>query len=174
MIGATMNMNGSLVMRSEKVGSSTVLSQIVQMVSQAQRSKAPMQRMADQVAGWFVMVVIGISILTFWVGNIRTGAELGLWANQCCRSFNYCLPMCFRISDAYVNHGGNRSCASNGVLFRDAAAIENLRKIDTLIIDKTGTLTEGQPTFDKIIPLSGYEDNEILRLAASLDQVNIL
>ena len=78
--------------------------------------------------------------------------------------------MCFRISDAYVNHGGNRSWCIKWCTFRDAAAIENLRKIDTLIIDKTGTLTEGQPTFDKIIPLSGYEDNEILRLAASLDQ----
>lgn len=103
-----MNMNGSLVMRSEKVGSSTVLSQIVQMVAQAQRSKAPMQRMADQVAGWFVLVVIGISILTFWLGNIWTRTKLGIWTNQCCRSFNYCLPVCFRIGYTHVNHGRNR------------------------------------------------------------------
>ncbi|CAM0586301.1 heavy metal translocating P-type ATPase [Acinetobacter baumannii] len=170
-IGATMNMNGSLVMRSEKVGSSTVLSQIVQMVSQAQRSKAPMQRMADQVAGWFVMVVIGISILTFlgwgifgpepsWVYGLINAVAVLIIACPC--ALGLATPMSIMVA---TGRG-----ASNGVLFRDAAAIENLRKIDTLIIDKTGTLTEGQPTFDKIIPLSGYEDNEILRLAASLDQ----
>src|SRR5574343_1027626 len=170
-IGATLNTNGALVMRSEKVGSSTVLSQIVQIVSQAQRSKAPMQRMADHVAGWFVMVVIGISILTFlgwgifgpepsWVYGLINAVAVLIIACPC--ALGLATPMSIMVA---TGRG-----ATHGVLFRDAAAIENLRKIDTLIIDKTGTLTEGQPTFDKIIPLSGYEDNEILRLAASLDQ----
>lgn len=170
-IGATINMNGSLVMRSEKVGSSTVLSQIVQMVSQAQRSKAPMQRMADHVAGWFVMVVIAISVLTFfgwgvfgpepsWVYGLINAVAVLIIACPC--ALGLATPMSIMVA---TGRG-----ASNGVLFRDAAAIENLRKIDTLIIDKTGTLTEGQPSFDKVIALSGYEENEVLRLAASLDQ----
>lgn len=170
-IGATMNMNGSLVMRSEKVGSSTVLSQIVQMVAQAQRSKAPMQRMADHVAGWFVIAVIAIAVLTFlgwgifgpepsWVYGLINAVAVLIIACPC--ALGLATPMSIMVA---TGRG-----ASNGVLFRDAAAIENLRKIDTLIIDKTGTLTEGRPSFDKVIALSGYEENEVLRLAASLDQ----
>lgn len=170
-IGATMNMNGSLVMRSEKVGSSTVLSQIVQMVAQAQRSKAPMQRMADHVAGRFVMGVIGIAVLTFlgwglfgpepsWVYGLINAVAVLIIACPC--ALGLATPMSIMVA---TGRG-----ASNGVLFRDAAAIENLRKIDTLIIDKTGTLTEGQPSFNKVVATSGYEKNEVLRLAASLDQ----
>lgn len=170
-IGATMNMNGSLVMRSEKVGSSTVLSQIVQMVAQAQRSKAPMQRMADHVAGRFVMGVIGIAVLTFlgwglfgpepsWVYGLINAVAVLIIACPC--ALGLATPMSIMVA---TGRG-----ASNGVLFRDASAIENLRKIDTLIIDKTGTLTEGQPSFNKVVATSGYEKNEILRLAASLDQ----
>lgn len=170
-IGATMNMNGSLVMRSEKVGSSTVLSQIVQMVAQAQRSKAPMQRMADHVAGRFVMGVIGIAVLTFlgwglfgpepsWVYGLINAVAVLIIACPC--ALGLATPMSIMVA---TGRG-----ASNGVLFRDAAAIENLRKIDTLIIDKTGTLTEGQASFNKVVATSGYEKNEVLRLAASLDQ----
>ena len=170
-IGATMNMNGSLVMRSEKVGSSTVLSQIVQMVAQAQRSKAPMQRMADHVAGRFVMGVIGIAVLTFlgwglfgpepsWVYGLINAVAVLIIACPC--ALGLATPMSIMVA---TGRG-----ASNGVLFRDAAAIENLRKIDTLIIDKTGTLTEGQPSFNKVVATSGYEKNEVLRLAASLDK----
>lgn len=170
-IGATINMNGSLVMRSEKVGSSTVLSQIVQMVAQAQRSKAPMQRMADHVAGRFVMGVIGIAVLTFlgwglfgpepsWVYGLINAVAVLIIACPC--ALGLATPMSIMVA---TGRG-----ASNGVLFRDAAAIENLRKIDTLIIDKTGTLTEGQPSFNKVVATSGYEKNEVLRLAASLDQ----
>ena len=166
-----MNMNGSLVMRSEKVGSSTVLSQIVQMVAQAQRSKAPMQRMADHVAGRFVMGVIGIAVLTFlgwglfgpepsWVYGLINAVAVLIIACPC--ALGLATPMSIMVA---TGRG-----ASNGVLFRDAAAIENLRKIDTLIIDKTGTLTEGQPSFNKVVATSGYEKNEVLRLAASLDQ----
>ena len=170
-IGATMNMNGSLVMRSDKIGSSTVLSQIVQMVAQAQRSKAPMQRMADYVAGRFVMVVIGIAVLTLfgwglfgpepsWGYGLINAVAVLIIACPC--ALGLATPMSIMVA---TGRG-----ASNGVLFRDAAAIENLRKIDTLIIDKTGTLTEGQPSFDKVVAVSGYEENEVLRLAASLDQ----
>lgn len=170
-IGATINMNGSLVIQSEKVGSSTVLAQIVQMVAQAQRSKAPMQRMADHVAGWFVMAVITISVLTFfgwglfgpeprWVYGLINAVAVLIIACPC--ALGLATPMSIMVA---TGRG-----ASNGVLFRDAAAIENLRKVDTLIIDKTGTLTEGQPSFDKVLALSGYEENEVLRLAASLDQ----
>ncbi|MEF9956172.1 MAG: copper-translocating P-type ATPase, partial [Acinetobacter sp.] len=170
-IGATLNTNGSLIMRSEKVGSSTMLSQIVQMVAQAQRSKAPMQRMADQVAGWFVMIVIGISILTFlswgilgpepsWVYGLINAVAVLIIACPC--ALGLATPMSIMVA---TGRG-----ATKGVLFRDAAAIENLRKVETLIIDKTGTLTEGRPKFDKVVAVAGIAENDVLRLAASLDQ----
>ena len=170
-IGATLNTSGSLIMRSEKVGSSTMLSQIVQLVSQAQRSKAPMQRMADQVAGKFVLVVIGVSILTFfgwgilgpepsWVYGLINAVAVLIIACPC--ALGLATPMSIMVSTG--------SGATKGVLFRDAAAIENLRKVDTLIIDKTGTLTEGKPKFDRVIAVDGIENDEVLRLAASLDQ----
>ncbi len=170
-IGATLNINGALVMRSERVGSATMLAQIVQMVAQAQRSKAPMQRMADVVAGYFVMTVIGIAILTFfawglwgpeprWVFGLINAVSVLIIACPC--ALGLATPMSIMVA---TGRG-----ATQGVLFRDAAAIENLRKVDTLIVDKTGTLTEGRPAFDKVIPSSGYQEEEVLRLAASLDQ----
>ncbi len=170
-IGATLNTNGTLVMRSEKVGSSTMLSQIVQMVAQAQRSKAPMQRMADLVAGWFVIAVVTLALLTFvgwgmfgpepsWVYALINAVAVLIIACPC--ALGLATPMSIMVA---TGRG-----ATHGVLFRDAAAIENLRKIDTLIIDKTGTLTEGRPAFDRAVAASGFEDTEVLRLAASLDQ----
>ena len=170
-IGATLNTNGSLVMRSEKVGSGTMLSQIVQMVAQAQRSKAPMQRLADLVAGWFVMAVVGIALLTFfvwglfgpepsWVYALINAVAVLIIACPC--ALGLATPMSIMVAT-----GRGARC---GVLFRDAAAIENLRKIDTLIIDKTGTLTEGKPAFDCAVPVPGFDEAEVLRLAASLDQ----
>ena len=171
-IGATLNTNGSLIMRSEKVGSSTMLSQIVQMVAQAQRSKAPMQRMADQVAGWFVMAVVTIALLTFfgwglfgpeessWIYALINAVAVLIIACPC--ALGLATPMSIMVA---TGQG-----ATHGVLFRDAAAIENLRKIDTLIIDKTGTLTEGRPAFDRVVASVGFEESEVLRLAASLDQ----
>lgn len=170
-IGATLNTNGALVMRSERVGSATMLAQIVEMVAQAQRSKAPMQRMADVVAGYFVMTVIGIAILTFfvwglwgpeprWVFGLINAVSVLIIACPC--ALGLATPMSIMVA---TGRG-----ATQGVLFRDAAAIENLRKVDTLIVDKTGTLTEGRPAFDKVIPSSGYQEEEVLRLAASLDQ----
>jgi Cu+-exporting ATPase len=170
-IGATMNTNGALVMRSEKVGSATMLSQIVQMVAQAQRSRAPMQRMADVVAGWFVMAVVTVALITFvgwgmfgpepsWVYALINAVAVLIIACPC--ALGLATPMSIMVA---TGRG-----ATHGVLFRDAAAIENFRKIDTLIIDKTGTLTEGRPAFDRAIPASGFEEAEVLRLAASLDQ----
>ncbi|MFY7905049.1 MAG: heavy metal translocating P-type ATPase [Burkholderiaceae bacterium] len=170
-IGATLNTSGALVMRSERVGSSTVLSQIVQMVAQAQRSKAPMQRMADTVAGWFVMAVVSVALLTFfawglfgpepsWVYALINAVAVLIIACPC--ALGLATPMSIMVA---TGRG-----ATHGVLFRDAAAIENFRKIDTLIIDKTGTLTEGKPSFDRAVPAAGFEAGEVLRLAASLDQ----
>jgi Cu+-exporting ATPase len=170
-IGATLNTNGSLVMRSEKVGAATMLSQIVQMVAQAQRSKAPMQRMADTVAGWFVMAVVSVALLTFfawglfgpepsWVYALINAVAVLIIACPC--ALGLATPMSIMVA---TGRG-----ATHGVLFRDAAAIENLRKIDTLIIDKTGTLTEGKPAFDRAVAAQGFNEIEVLRLAASLDQ----
>ena len=170
-IGATLNTSGALVMRSERVGSATMLAQIVQMVGQAQRSRAPMQRMADVVAGYFVMTVVAIAALTFlawgffgpepsWVFGLINAVSVLIIACPC--ALGLATPMSIMVATGLG--------ATKGVLFRDAAAIENLRKVDTLIIDKTGTLTEGRPAFDRAIPASGFEADEVLRLAASLDQ----
>ena len=170
-IGATLNTNGALVMRSEKVGSQTVLSSIVQMVVQAQRSRAPMQRMADQVAGYFVMTVIGIAVLTLlawgflgpapsWVYGLINAVAVLIIACPC--ALGLATPMSIMVATG--------KAATQGVLFRDAAAIENFRKVDTLIVDKTGTLTEGRPRFERAVPSAGFTEDEVLRLAASLDQ----
>ena len=170
-IGATINTSGSLVMRSERIGADTVLSQIVQMVAQAQRSRAPMQRMADLVAGYFVLAVVGIALLTFfawglfgpeprWVYGLINAVAVLIIACPC--ALGLATPMSIMVA---TGRG-----ATQGVLFRDAAAIENFRKVDTLIIDKTGTLTEGRPAFDRAMPAAGFDDGEVLRLAASLDQ----
>ena len=171
LIGATMNTSGALVMRSEHVGSATVLSQIVQMVAQAQRSRAPMQRMADVVAGYFVVTVVCIALLTFfvwgffgpepsWVFGLINAVAVLIIACPC--ALGLATPMSIMVATG--------KGATNGVLFRDAAAIENLRKVDTLIVDKTGTLTEGRPTFERAIATKGFQDEDVLRLAASLDQ----
>ncbi len=171
LIGATLNTNGAMVMRSEKVGSQTVLASIVQMVLQAQRSKAPMQRMADQVAGYFVVTVVGIALLTFvvwgifgpepsWVYGLINAVAVLIIACPC--ALGLATPMSIMVATG--------KAATQGVLFRDAAAIENFRKVDTLIVDKTGTLTEGKPRFNRALASSGYTEDEVLRLAASLDQ----
>jgi Cu+-exporting ATPase len=170
-IGATLNTNGALIIRSERVGSATMLSQIVQMVSQAQRSRAPMQRMADQVAGYFVMAVVGIALLTLfawglfgpeprWVYGLVNAVAVLIIACPC--ALGLATPMSIMVA---TGRG-----ATSGVLFRDAAAIENLRKVDTLIVDKTGTLTEGKPSFEQVVAMPGLSEDEVLRLAASLDQ----
>ena len=171
LIGATLNTSGALVMRSERVGAQTMLSQIVQMVAQAQRSKAPMQRMADQVAGWFVMAVVAIAVATFfawgvfgpepsWVYGLINAVAVLIIACPC--ALGLATPMSIMVATGRA--------AMRGILFRDAAAIEHFRRVDTLIVDKTGTLTEGKPAFDRAVPTDGFTADEVLRIAASLDQ----
>jgi Cu+-exporting ATPase len=171
LIGATLNGNGALVMRAEKVGSDTVLSQIVQLVVQAQRSRAPMQRMADKVSFWFVLAVLAIAIATFvvwgflgpdqsWTYAVVNAVAVLIIACPC--ALGLATPMSIMVATGRA--------AQAGVLFRDAEAIERLRTIDTLIVDKTGTLTQGRPAFRDVIALGSHPPDEVLRLAASLDQ----
>ncbi len=174
-IGATMNTSGALVVRSEHVGSATVLSQIVQMVAQAQRSRAPMQRMADVVAGYFVVTVVSVSLLTFFAWGIfgPNSATESSWAFGLINAVSVLIiacPCALGLATPMSIMVATGKGASNGVLFRDAAAIENLRKVDTLIVDKTGTLTEGRPSFERAVATGDFEEEEVLRLAASLDQ----
>ena len=170
-IGATLNTSGSLVIRSEKVGAQTVLAQIVQMVAQAQRSKAPMQRLADVVAGYFVVAVVGIALLSFfgwgifggergWLFGLINAVSVLIIACPC--ALGLATPMSIMVATG--------KAATQGILFRDAAAIERLCEIDTLIVDKTGTLTEGRPAFERAVAAPGLAEDEVLRLAASLDQ----
>ncbi|MBI2308528.1 MAG: heavy metal translocating P-type ATPase [Rhodocyclales bacterium] len=170
-IGATLNTSGSLVIGAEKVGAQTVLAQIVQMVAQAQRSKAPMQRLADVVAGWFVVAVVAIALVSFfawgffggergWVFGLISGVSVLIIACPC--ALGLATPMSIMVATGRA--------ATQGILFRDAAAIEHLRRIDTLIVDKTGTLTEGHPRFERAVGNGAIAADEVLRLAASLDQ----
>jgi|SRR5450830_246193 len=171
LIGATVNTSGSLVMRTEKIGSETMLSQIVQMVAQAQRSRAPMQRLADSVAGYFVVVVVGIAVLTL-LGWGFFGSESGWvygFVNAVAVLIIAC-PCALGLATPMSIMAATGQAATRGVLFRDAAAIEALRKVDTLIVDKTGTLTEGKPAFNTIVPAVGFIEQEVLRIAASIDQ----
>jgi Cu+-exporting ATPase len=170
-VGATLNGNGSLVMRAEKVGSQTVLAQIVQMVAQAQRSRAPMQRMADAVSYWFVLAVIGIAIVTFlawgffgpeprWVYAMLNAVAVLIIACPC--ALGLATPMSIMVA---TGRG-----AGSGNLFHDAEAIEGMRRIDTHIVDKTGTLTVGKPAFHAVVAAGEFAEDEVLRIAASLDQ----
>ncbi len=170
-IGATINGTGSLVIRADRIGSETVLSQIVQLVAQAQRSRAPMQRMADKVAFWFVLAVLAIAVLTFfgwglfgpepsWTYAVLNAVSVLIIACPC--ALGLATPMSIMVATGRA--------ARAGVLFRDAEAIEQLRKIDTLIVDKTGTLTEGRPAFRAVMAADGFEDDTVLGLAASLEQ----
>ncbi|GAC1407464.1 MAG: heavy metal translocating P-type ATPase [Burkholderiaceae bacterium] len=170
-IGATVNASGSLVIRADKIGSETVLSQIVQMVAQAQRSRAPMQRLADVVASYFVVIVVSVAILTFlvwgffgpqpsWVFGFVNAVAVLIIACPC--ALGLATPMSIMAATGRA--------ATQGVLFRDAAAIERMRTVDTLIVDKTGTLTEGRPVFDRVVPAPGFDAGQVLQIAASIDQ----
>ena len=170
-IGATMNASGALVIRATRVGTDSVLAQIVQMVAQAQRSRAPMQRMADQVSYWFVLAVLASAAATFiawglfgpqpsWLYAVLNAVAVLIIACPC--ALGLATPMSIMVATGRA--------ASAGILFRDAEAIETLRTIDTLIVDKTGTLTVGRPGFDRVIATPGNAENDVLRLAACLDQ----
>src|SRR5438876_2808573 len=172
-IAGTLNQSGSFVMRAEKIGRDTLLSQIVQMVAEAQRSRAPIQRLADQVAGWFVPAVIIVAIAAFAAWAIfgpEPRMAFGLVAAvsvliiACPCALGLATPMSIMVG---VGRG-----AQAGVLIKNAEALERMEKIDTLVVDKTGTLTEGKPKVVAIVPAAGLEESEILRLAASVERAS--
>jgi len=172
-IAGTLNQSGSFVMQAEKVGRDTVLSQIVQMVAQAQRSRAPIQRLADQVAGWFVPAVIVAALVAFVVWAM-VGPEprlaFGLVAAvsvliiACPCALGLATPMSIMVG---VGRG-----AQVGVLIKNAEALERMEKIDTLVVDKTGTLTEGKPKVVSIAASAGFQEDDLLRLAASVERAS--
>ncbi len=172
-IGGTLNTSGSFIMKAEKVGRDTMLSRIVQMVSEAQRSRAPIQRLADQVSGWFVPLVILIAIASFaawaiWGPEPRLAfglvAAVAVLIIACPCALGLATPMSIMVG---VGKG-----AQNGVLIKNAEALERFEKVDTLVVDKTGTLTEGKPAVTAVVPAEGMEEDELLRLAASVEQAS--
>ena len=172
-IGGTINGQGSFVMRADKVGRDTMLAQIVQMVAQAQRSRAPIQRLADVVAGWFVPAVIAIAVLAFIVWAIWGPPPAMVYALigavsvliiACPCALGLATPMSIMVG---VGRG-----AGAGVLIKNAEALERLEKVDTLVVDKTGTLTEGKPKVTALHPAPGVDEAELLRLAASLERAS--
>ena len=169
-IGATLNGTGALVIRADKVGSGTVLAQIVQLVAQAQRSRAPMQRMADKVAYWFVRPCWPRRCSRSSDGVCLDPNRLDLCRPQCRIGSDHCLPVCLGFGYPMSIMVATGRAAQVGVLFRDAQAIEQLRLIDTLIVDKTGTLTEGRPAFRDTLSNAGFDADQILCLAGSLEQ----
>ena len=169
-IGGTMNQSGAFIMRAEKVGRETMLAQIVQMVAQAQRSRAPIQKLADQVSSWFVPAVIAIALLAFTAWYLfgpeprfayGLVAAVSVLIIACPCALGLATPMSIMVG---VGRG-----AQSGVLIKTAEALELMEKVDTLVIDKTGTLTEGRPSVVAIHTASGIDENELLRLAASLE-----
>jgi Cu+-exporting ATPase len=170
-IGGTMNQSGGFVMRAEKIGRDTMLAQIVQMVSQAQRSRAPIQRLADHVSGWFVPAVIAIALLAFAAWSIWGPdpkltygliAAVSVLIIACPCALGLATPMSIMVG---VGRG-----AEHGVLIKNAEALERMEKVDTLVVDKTGTLTEGKPRVVAIQTTGTIAEDELLRLAASLER----
>ncbi len=170
-VGATVNGTGSFVMRAERVGSETLLSQIVQMVADAQRSRAPIQKLADVVSGYFVPAVVAISVITFlawsiWGSEPRMAHGLinavAVLIIACPCALGLATPMSIMVATG--------KAAQSGVLFKNAEAIETMRKVDTLVVDKTGTLTEGKPKLVSIVTGAGVEEKTLLKLAASLER----
>ncbi|PNU20503.1 copper-transporting ATPase [Geothermobacter hydrogeniphilus] len=171
LIGATVNATGSLIMEAEKIGSDTLLARIVQMVAEAQRSRAPIQKLADQVAGYFVPAVIGIALLAFLVWSLvgpeprlayALIAAVSVLIIACPCALGLATPMSIMVATG--------KGAGLGVLFKDAETIETLRKVTTLVVDKTGTLTLGQPKLTGVIPAAGIDEKTLLILAASLER----
>jgi Cu+-exporting ATPase len=172
-IAGTINRSGSFVMRADKVGRDTLLSQIVKMVAEAQRSRAPIQRLADHVAGWFVPVVIVVALAAFgvwaWFGpepRMAFGlvAAVSVLIIACPCALGLATPMSIMVG---VGRG-----AQVGVLIKNAEALERMERVNTLVVDKTGTLTEGKPKVVSIVPAAGFNENEILRLAASVERAS--
>ena len=172
-IGATLNGTGGLVMRADKVGADTLLSRIVAMVAEAQRSRAPIQKLADVVSGWFVPIVMLIAVATFVVWSL-VGPEprsahavinaVAVLIIACPCALGLATPMSIMVATG--------KGATMGVLFRNAEAIEVLRKVDTLVVDKTGTLTEGKPRLVSVTPADGMAEDQLLRYAATLERAS--
>ncbi len=170
-IGGTVNQTGAFIMRAEKLGSQTLLSQIVRMVAEAQRSRAPIQSLADKVAGYFVPAVVLVAVLTF-VGWIIWGPEprfshalvnaVAVLIIACPCALGLATPMAIMV--------GTGRGAQFGVLIRNAEVLERMEKVDTLVVDKTGTLTEGKPQVMEILPASGVDDKTLLRMVATLER----
>ncbi|MES9148563.1 HAD-IC family P-type ATPase, partial [Cutibacterium acnes] len=169
-IAGTLNQSGSFVMRAEKVGRDTMLSQIVQMVAQAQRSKAPMQRMADVVAGYFVVATVSIAVLTFfawglfgpeprWVFGLINAVAVLIIACPC--AMGLATPTSIMV--------GTGKAAELGILFRHGEALQTLNSVRAVIFDKTGTLTLGRPALTDLEPCPGFEEAELLRLVAAVE-----
>ncbi|HXU46231.1 MAG TPA: heavy metal translocating P-type ATPase, partial [Thermoanaerobaculia bacterium] len=169
--GGTVNGSGSFVFRAERIGNDTVLAQIVRLVGEAQRSRAPIQRLADRVAAWFVPAVVAVAILTFAIWLAFGPSPRFSWAlvNAVAVLVIAC-PCALGLATPMSVMVGTGRGARSGVLFRDAQALETLEKIDTLVIDKTGTLTEGKPRLVAVQAASGVEESELLRAAASLER----
>lgn len=173
LIGGTLNRSGGFIMRASKIGSDTMLSRIVAMVAQAQRSRAPIQRLADEVSGWFVPLVIGVAVIAFgaWMlfgpeprfahGLVAAVAVLII---ACPCALGLATPMSIMVG---VGRG-----ASLGVLIKNAEALERFEKVDTLVVDKTGTLTEGRPKVTRLKAAEGFDESEVLRLAATLERAS--
>jgi heavy metal translocating P-type ATPase len=171
LIGGTLNGTGTLVMRAEKVGGETMLSRIVQMVAEAQRSRAPIQRLADQVAGYFVPVVIGIAILSF--------AAWGMWGPQPALAYGLvsavsvliiACPCALGLATPMSIMVGTGRGAQAGVLIKNAESLERFEKVDTIVVDKTGTLTVGKPELQTIVTSGEWAEGDLLRLVASLER----
>ncbi|HEX7884187.1 MAG TPA: heavy metal translocating P-type ATPase [Afipia sp.] len=172
-IGGTLNQSGGLVIRAEKIGRDTMLARIVDLVARAQRSRAPVQRLADQVAGWFVPVVIAVAVAAFAVWAVfgpeprlsyALVAAVTVLIIACPCALGLATPMSIMVG---VGRG-----ARSGILIRDAEALERMEKVDTLVIDKTGTLTEGKPKVVAVVAVDGFTRGELLRLAASVERAS--
>jgi len=175
-IGATVNGTGALVMRAERVGSETMLAQIVQMVSQAQRTRAPIQRLADKVAGWFVPAVVAVSVLTFIVwATIGPEPRFAHAIVNAVAVLIIACPCALGLATPMAIMVGTGRGAHAGVLIKNAEALETMEKVDTIVFDKTGTLTEGKPkvvAFSTTEILPGISGDGVLRLAASLERAS--
>jgi Cu+-exporting ATPase len=170
-IGGTVNQSGGLILRADRIGRDTMLARIVDMVARAQRSRAPIQRLADRVAGWFVPAVIAAAVLAFaaWMAfgpeprfTFGLVAAVTVLIIACPCALGLATPMSIMVG---IGRG-----AQSGILIRDAEALQQFERIDTIVLDKTGTLTEGKPKVVAIIPADGFEENELLRLAASVER----
>jgi Cu+-exporting ATPase len=171
LIGATLNGTGSLLMKAEKVGAETLLARIVQMVGEAQRSRAPIQRLADRVSAWFVPAVIAIAVVTFGVWAVAGPQPAMAYAviNAVAVLIIAC-PCALGLATPMSIVAATGKGAENGILFRNAEAIEHLRAVDVLLLDKTGTLTEGKPALTDLLAADGFEAAEVLARVAALER----